>query len=125
MDALIQDAQSCLIDRDWQCAAARYHEVLNRYAARTESASVLISLAKIELRHLNRPDNALTHYRTYQQRAPKGPLIEEAYLGIANAYRQLGNPAKEAETLRQFAERFPKSSLSGKARARLKQLNGV
>ena len=120
IDTLIQEAQSCLIDRDWRCAAIKYQEVLKRYSGRPESMAVLISLAKIELRHLGRPKEALDHYKKYQQRAPKGPLAEEALYGIANAYRRLGLEDKEQETLRLFVEKYPQSSLVRKARARLK-----
>jgi TolA-binding protein len=66
---------------------------------------------------------ALTHYGAYLQQAPNGPLAEEAFLGTADAYRQLGHEDKEADTLRRFVERFPESSLISKARARLKQLS--
>ena len=125
MDDLIQDAQSCLLLRDWNCAASRYREVLGRYSRRPESAAVLISLAKIELRHLRLPNQALGHYRDYLSRLPNGPLAEEALLGTAEAYRRMGLEARERETLQGFLQRFPKSSLSGKARSRLNQLNNT
>jgi TolA-binding protein len=119
---LIQEAQSCLIDRDWKCAAARYREVLGRYSRRPESMAVLISLAKVELRYLGAPKEALAHYKKYQRRAPNGPLAEEALFGIAEAYRRLGRTDDEEKTLRRFIEKFPKSSLTQKARTRMNQL---
>lgn len=122
LDALIQDAQSCLIDREWKCAAARYREALKRYSGLPESKAVLISLAKIELRHLNAPKEALAHFRKYQQQVPNGPLAEEALFGTAQAYRRLGIEDKERETLRLFIERYPQSSMRKKAQARLTQL---
>jgi outer membrane protein assembly factor BamD (BamD/ComL family) len=122
MYTLTQEAQSCLIDRDWTCAAARYREVLTRFPRRPESMAVLISLAKIEMRYLGAPKDALTHYKTYQRRAPSGPLAEEALFGIAEAYRHLGVADKEEMTLSRFIEQYPESSLVQKARARLKQL---
>jgi TolA-binding protein len=123
MDVLIQDAQSCLLARDWKCAASRYREVLKAYSRRPESSAVLISLAKIELRRLDMPKKALARYKAYLRQAPTGPLAEEALLGAADAYRRLGLEEQEEETLRRFVEKFPKSSLSGKARTRLKQLS--
>lgn len=125
IDALIQEAQSCLLIRDWNCAAAQYQEALKHYSGRSESTPVLISLAKIELRHLNAPKKALAHYRSYQQYAPDGPLAEEALFGIAAAYRRLGVEVKETETLRQFISKYPQSSLLEKARTRLEQLGAV
>lgn len=124
IDSLIQQAQSCLIGRDWTCAESRYQEVLRRYSGRPESLAVLISLAKIELRHLNAPQKALFHYKTYQLRAPAGPLSEEAQYGIAASHGRLGNREKEEEALRDFISAYPRSSLQNKARARLAQLGG-
>lgn len=125
IDALIQGAQSCLLVRDWNCAAARYQEVLQYYSGRPESTAALIGLAKIELRHLNKPKKALAHYRAYQQRAPEGPLAEEALFGIAEVYRRIGSRDKETETLRRFVAKYPKSSLLEKAHARLEELGEV
>lgn len=122
IDALVQDAQSCLIDRDWTCAAARYQDVLKHYPGRPESTAVLISLAKIELLRLHLPKKALDHYELYQRQAPRGPMAEEALFGIAEACRRLGQQDREAETLRLFVERYPQSSQLEKARARLHQL---
>jgi TolA-binding protein len=124
IDILIQDAQSCLIVRDWKCAASRYQDILKHYPGRPESTAVLISLAKIELRRLNTPSKALDHYKSYQQRAPKGPMAEEALYGIADAYRRLGKTDMEKETLRLFVERHPQSSQLERVRARLHQLEG-
>lgn len=122
MDALIQEARSCLLNRNWDCAASRYREVVKSYSRHPESAAVLISLGKIELRHLNQPDKALARFRSYLQTLPNGPLAEEALIGKAEAYRRLGMEAKERDTLRTFLDRFPDSSLSGKARGRLSQI---
>lgn len=119
---LIQEAQACLIDRDWACAAARYRTVLERYSRRPESLAVLISLAKVELRYLGAPKDALAHYKNYQRRAPNGPLAEEALFGIAEAYQRLGRTDAENQTLHRFVEQFPTSSLVEKARTRLRQL---
>ncbi len=119
---LIQDAQSCLIDRNWNCAALRYREVLARYPQRPESMAVLISLAKVELRHLNAPKDALLHYRNYLRRAPNGPLAEEALFGVAEAYQRLKQSKEEKESLKRFINKFPESFLVKKARYRLSQL---
>jgi TolA-binding protein len=124
IDTLIQDARSCLLVRDWECAEARYRKVLEMYSQSPESTVVLISLAKIELRHMKLPHKALAHYSMYLQEAPNGPLAEEALLGMANVYRYLGFQEQERKTLRRFVERFPRSTLLGIVRERLKQLGG-
>ncbi len=125
IDVLIQDAQSCLIEQDWTCAASRYRDILRLYPTRREATAALVSLAKIELRRLHSPDKALEHYQTYRQRAPTGPMSEEALFGIAEAYRRLGQRDFEQETLRTFIERYPGSSQQARARARLRQLEAV
>jgi TolA-binding protein len=122
IDALIQDAQSCLIARDWTSASSRYQDILKHYPKSPESTAVLVSLAKIELRRLGRPKEALDHYQIYQNRAPNGPMAEEALFGIALSYRQLGEKNLELKTLRTFVERYPLSSQMEKATSRLHQL---
>lgn len=119
---ILQSAQSCLIDRDWECARTNYRQILSHHANRPESLPVLISLAKIELRHLGAPNDALTHYSSYQRRAPNGPLAEEALLGIAESHRRLGNTDRETESLRKFILQYPGSTHIQKVRGRLKQL---
>ena len=121
-DTLLQEARACMIARNWGCAAAKYREFLSRHTGRPGSESALISLAKLELLHLNDPSSALRHYSAYQRRAANGPLAEEALFGIAGAYRKLGNTSKEAAALRQFIDRYPRSTLTAKAESRLKEI---
>jgi hypothetical protein len=123
VDGIIENARSCLLAHDWECAAQQYGLVLKNHSRHPQSTAVLISLAKIELRHLNRPDQALSHYRAYLQQAPRGPLAEEALLGTADACRQLGRRAEEITALRRFVETYPDSSLRNKARLRLQQID--
>lgn len=122
IDRLIQEAQSCLIARDWGCASSRYEDLLTQYPKRPESTAALISLARIELSHLGRPTQALAHYQAYQQLAPDGPMAEEALFGIAVTFRRLGKTDLEQSTLRRFVEQFPNSSQLRRVRMRLRQL---
>lgn len=122
IDTLIQEAQSCLLSHDWEGASSRYQDVLTKYPGSPESTAVLVSLAKLELRHLDRPSRALSHYRTYRDRAPRGPMAEEALFGIAETYRRMGDTAKEKETLQTFIGQYPGSSQIERARARLRRL---
>lgn len=119
---LIDEARTCLLNRDWSCAASRYQDVLRLNSRRSGMTTVLINLAKIELRHLNRPKRALSHYNHYLRQAPNGPLAQEALLGMADSYRRLGHPDREANTLRRFIRKYPNSKLTGTARERLEQL---
>ena len=77
-------------------------------------------------RYNHRRDRELRYQITaYQRRAPSGPLAEEALFGVAGAYRRLGNSNEERAALRRFLERYPRSSMQGKARARLAELEGA
>ena len=49
----------------------------------------------------------------------------EAMLGKAQAYRHLGQETRERQALQRFLDKFPKSSLSGKARLRLSRLQST
>jgi ferric-dicitrate binding protein FerR (iron transport regulator) len=120
---LIQDAQLCLIDKDWNKAAALYRQIIRDYPSKPESESALISLAKIELRRLDRPEKALRYFNAYKTRVPGGPLTEEAILGIAESHRRLGNSDKEAAALSEFFTRFPKSTSTPAAKARLREIS--
>ncbi len=122
VESRIQRAQFCLIDKDWNCAAAEYRQIIRDYPSGAESASAYISLAKIELRRLGRPEKALRYFSAYKTRLPKGPLTEEAILGIAESHRALHNPEKEAAALNELLTRFPKSASASTAEARLQKI---
>ena len=123
VDELLQRAQLSLIDSDWNGAAGWYQKVLRQYPGSPQAATVRISLARLELRHLGRPARALKHYKAYRKRSPKGPLAEEALFGIAESYRVLGATDNERRALQQFIEQFPGSTLSSRVRKRLQQLS--
>ena len=124
MEALIASARECLIAHDWECAAERYAKVVKNHGHRPGASSVLISLAKLELRRLGSPEKALKHYRAYMLKEPEGPLAEEALLGIAKSHRKIGNSDAERKALQQLLEQFPRSSMAVKVQNRLAQLNG-
>jgi ferric-dicitrate binding protein FerR (iron transport regulator) len=124
MEALIASARECLIAHDWECAAERYAKVVKNHGHRPGASSVLISLAKLELRRLGSPEKALKHYRAYMLKEPGGPLAEEALLGIAKSHRKIGNTDAERKALQQLLEQFPRSSMAVKVQNRLAQLNG-
>jgi hypothetical protein len=124
MEALIASARGCLIAHDWECAAERYAKVVKNHGHRPGASSVLISLAKLELRRLGSPEKALKHYRAYMLKEPDGPLAEEALLGIAKSHRKIGNTDAERKALEQLLEQFPRSSMAVKVQNRLAQLNG-
>jgi outer membrane protein assembly factor BamD (BamD/ComL family) len=122
LDELWAQSRNCLIERDWLCASAKYRQILKQHAGRRESLAALISLAKIELRHLGKPDAALRHFSAYRQQYPKGPLMEEAVWGLAESHRQLGNKPQELGILRSFTRDYPNSSLAPRVHRRIKEI---
>jgi TolA-binding protein len=122
LDRLLMEARSCLLDEDWTCAAARYKNIVRNYENRWESMSALISLAKIELRHLGKPRQALDHFATYMKRFPGGPLLEEAVFGMAECHRRLGNRDKELEILHSYIETHPSNLSTDKMKKRIQEL---
>lgn len=123
VDTLLQEAQMFLIAGDWNSAAQKYQQIQKNYPKSQEAVHSLISLARIELRRLGRPEKALRYFNRYRARAPKGPLIQEVILGVAECHRRLGRSSQEAAELREFVKRYPKSPSAEKAKNRLKTLS--
>lgn len=122
LDALWAESRNCLISQDWLCASIQYRRILKQHSGRRESLAALISLARIELRYLGKPEAALRHFSAYRQQYPNGPLMEEAVWGMVESCRQLGNKQLELEALRTFTKEYPKSSLTGRALRRIKEI---
>ena len=122
LGTLLEEAQSYLIAKDWKNAAQRYREIQRSYPQSQEASHSLISLARIELRHLGHPEKALRYFNRYRTQVPKGPLAQEAILGAAECNRRLGRSKQEAAALREFLSRYPSSPSAEKAKARLKEL---
>jgi TolA-binding protein len=122
LDGLIQDARNCLIDQNWKCAAVKYNNILTGYNDQWEASTALVSLAKIELRHLGKSKEALKHYKLYMKKYPKGALIEEAIFGIAESYRRQGNEKMELATLRRFIAEHSGSPSVAKAKERISEI---
>ena len=62
---------------------------------------------------------AIRQFDRYLERAPSGPLAEEALHGKASAFEQLGQIAQEQAVWRELLRRFPSSVYAVKARERL------
>jgi TolA-binding protein len=96
-------------------AAARLFEQLQEQFPRSQEASHShLSLGRLLLAH-GRPDSALQQLSQY-----KGPLIEEALLGRAQALAALGRHEEELALWQDLLRRFPNSVYAGQARERLR-----
>ncbi|MCP4600976.1 MAG: hypothetical protein GY847_10705 [Proteobacteria bacterium] len=123
LNELIRSARKCRSGRDWTCAVASYQKVTELYPNHVEASTVLLPLAQIELEHLGQPSRALRHYNLYYKRLPNGPLAQEAMYGICKALSVMGQKPREAEALREFLSRYPRSVYAPNAKMRLMKLS--
>ena len=122
-EALFLQARKYRLAQNWRGAAATLKQLTQTYPGKPESATALVSLAQIQLKHLGQPQIALKNFKRYRKRNPKGHLDEEASFGIAAAYRALGKIKDESRAIAQFLFYHPNSPLAPAARARLDAVN--
>lgn len=124
LDQYTQQARLCLIDHNWKCAAKNYRLVIEMFPQNPIATTLLVSLAQLELNHLNAPKKALLHFRRYLHKSSgHGPLAPEALYGVAVANQKLGDTKEEVRTLQLFVRTFPNSPYSKQANKRLAELD--
>jgi tetratricopeptide (TPR) repeat protein len=105
--------------KHWKQADEAYGKAA-QHAASSDSAYVaFVASAAVRLEHLHDARGALARYRAALRAAPRGSLDEEIRLGIADAYRALGEREREREALQVFLRDHADSPLAEQARARL------
>jgi hypothetical protein len=116
---LLARARQCRVHGDWAGAAAAYEQVISEHLGSSESTMCLVPLGQIQLERLGQPQQALESFREYANRAPAGPLLEEAEWGEAGALGALGRAGEERQTLQRFLEHHPGSLYVSQANERL------
>ena len=116
---LIRQARERVKARDWYGAAALYRRIADGFPGRSESVTVRVSLADIELDQLHTPSAALADYEAYLSTEPNGPLAEDALWGTCSAFSRLGRITEEKQALKTFVARFPQSLHEKVAQERL------
>ena len=119
---LIRQARERVKARDWYGAAELYRRIADGFPGRSESVTVRVSLADIELDQLRTPAAALSDYEAYLSTEPNGPLAEDALWGTCSAFSRLGRISEEKRALATFIARFPQSLHAKVAQERLLQL---
>lgn len=105
---LLAQARQQLRGKDWRAAATTYRSVRALHPDSTEAATVLVSLAKLSLEHLNDPTAALSDLNSYLA-SGGGSLTQEArYLRI-QALRRLGKNSIATDAARAFLDDYPTS----------------
>jgi FecR-like protein len=122
---LIRAARECRKQRNWNCAASSYGEVIRKFPMQPEATTVLVPLAEIELDHLRRPGVALSYYQSYNRNRPNGPLAQEALYGVCKSLRALGHIARETKALNAFLTKYPSSIYSPNAKSRMDTIHSI
>ncbi len=107
----------------WREAEMLYQRVIRSYPG-TDSAYVArVASGELRLQHLGDAQGALRQFQQALRMQPHGVLSEEARHGVAEAWRALGDPAHEAQALKDFLQAHPDSLLAEPAQRRLKELS--
>jgi hypothetical protein len=122
LELLLHTAQEARMHQKWQDAAKAYRQVLSLHGNEPDAVVVLVSLAQIELKHLQQPEAALGHFKAYLARNRHGALAAEATFGCATAYRALGRLDDEKLALRELISNFPSDVNAQAAKERLDAL---
>ncbi|PTL78242.1 tol-pal system YbgF family protein [Vitiosangium sp. GDMCC 1.1324] len=109
----------------WQAAEALYLRVIQSYPRTTSAYVARVASGGLRLEHLGDAKGALRQFQEALRVQPRGSLSEEARGGVVEAWRALGDGAKEARALEEFLEAHPDSLLAEQARRRLRQLSST
>ncbi len=118
---ILLDARRYRLARQWSKLAETYRHLIDRYPNRPETASALVALGEVQLRHMKQPRAALFLFDKYI-RTGERTILEEAFIGKADALRAMGRTAEERAVLLDFVDRFPHSIHVPTAKQRLAAL---
>ncbi|HEY6879481.1 MAG TPA: hypothetical protein VI299_15750, partial [Polyangiales bacterium] len=106
--------------RRWKQADEAYG-LAAQHATHEDSAYVAyVASAGVRLEHLGDARGALQRYRAALRASARGALDEEIRMGMADAFRALGDRAREREALEILLRDHPASALAEQARNRLR-----
>lgn len=105
-------------------AAALYQQVLSRYPGSDAAYVARVSAGMLYVERLRDPARAQRLFQAALKQQPQGSLSEEARLGLADAWRALGNPTEERAALQAFLRHHPAALARPQAERRLQRLEG-
>jgi len=103
-------------------AAALYQQVLGRYPGSEAAYVARVSAGMLYVERLRDPGRAQRLFQAALKQQPHGALNEEARLGLADAWRALGNPTQERAALQAFLQHHPQALARPHAERRLRLL---
>jgi tetratricopeptide (TPR) repeat protein len=113
---LLKEANRLRGQSQWAEAERLYSQVATSYSGSTQGAVAALAAASLRLEHLGDAKGALRLYQTAQR---SGRLAAEADLGVASAYRALGDRPAEIGALRQLLAAYPKALFHERVARRL------
>jgi tetratricopeptide (TPR) repeat protein len=116
---LLDEARSLRAAGEHARAARAYEALITAHPDAPAATAALVALGQLYLGKLADPSAALRSFDRYLQRAPAGPLAEEAAHGRIDALRRLGRAADERAAIAEFLDRYPASSYADGLRKRL------
>lgn len=105
-------------------AVALYQQVLSRYPGSDAAYVARVSAGMLYVERLRDPARAQRLFQAALKQQPQGSLSEEARLGLADAWRALGNPTEERAALQAFLRNHPAALARPQAERRLQRLEG-
>ncbi len=121
-NALMAQASEHRRGRRWRDATRSYEAVFEKHPRNPAAYVARVAAATLRLEKLQDPKGAIRLFQAALSRRPGGPLSEEAREGLADAYRKLGAPQKEAAALRELLSKHPGAPSARAAKARLTEL---
>lgn len=116
--AVLEAANGARADRDFARATALYRTLQQRWPESRESAVGCVALGRLLLDRDDADAAADTFARCVAQH-PRGPVVEQAWVGRAEALEALGRDASARQAWSELLRRFPDSLYAGKARRKL------
>lgn len=103
-------------------AAAIYQQVLNRYPGSDAAYVARVSAGMLYVDRLGDPARARALFQGALKQQARGALHEEARLGLAEAWRALGDSRQERAALQDFLRHHPQALARPQAERRLHAL---
>jgi hypothetical protein len=118
---LLRTANRLRGDGKWTEARDTYDRAA-RARGTDASYAALVASAQLRLEHLSDPKGARDRFLDALKQKPDGPLSEDCRIGLADAYRALGDVASERSALVEYQTKYPNGLAASRAKSRLEQI---
>ncbi len=119
-EELIEEARASRKNGRYEESVAALETLITLYPDTKDAGTALVSLGRLELKHMNRPEKALVYFDRYLENA--GPLEVEALHGKSSALRMLGRIDQEKQTLEKLVREFPQYPAAESAAKRISEI---